>query len=182
MKTSVKSAAVLIVAVVVGVIVGALTTSAVMNARIAEIRSLRSPEGFENRMEEVLGPLDAKTREEVEAILRETRERLRELRRAQFRQVRAIMDSTRERLDPLLTEEQQTRLRDMIERDPFRRGSRDRPGPPGRRPGRRPPLSIVSRRCRAAVRIPSQRASSREGLEPTPSRVRPSSRRVNCQS
>jgi hypothetical protein len=83
--------------------------------------------------------MDAIQRQEVERILSDTRDQLHRLRRAQFEQVRAVLDSTRARLEPLLTPEQQERLQRMIERDPFRGPGRDRPGPPGRDRRRRPP-------------------------------------------
>ncbi|WP_456424618.1 hypothetical protein [Rhodocaloribacter sp.] len=142
MNARTKSALILLVTLAVGILIGSLATSAVINHRIEQLAELRRPTGFSLMLERVIRPQDETQREQIRAILEEAGARMAELRRSHFSELKSIIDSTRARLDPILTPEQKQRLEAWFSRDRKRLKTnrwRRRPGgarlrPPGPAP------------------------------------------------
>ncbi len=135
MNARTKSALMLLLTLAVGILIGSLATSAVINHRIEQLAELRRPTGFSLILERVIRPEDETQREQIRAVLEEAGARMAELRRSHFAELRTIIDSTRARLDPLLTPEQKRRLEAWFSRDRKRlKTNRWRRRPGGGRP------------------------------------------------
>ena len=95
-------------------------------------------------LERVIEPTDEAQRERIRAILEEAGTRMSELRREHFTELKTVIDSTRARLDSLLTPEQKARLEAWFARDRQRfRSDRRRRHPGGEhRPPPPPPDSL----------------------------------------
>lgn len=117
MNTRVKTILVIVITLAIGMVLGALIHGAVMRNRVKDMAfRMRSNEGFMRRMEMIIQP-DESQREALRKILRKHFQNM-----SQYQEnFRAMMDSLRTELEPILTEEQKKRL----ERGPF--------GPKGRR-------------------------------------------------
>ena len=130
MNTRIKTTLVIVITLVIGMIIGALIHGAVMRNRYRQIAfRMRTNEGFMRRMERVIQP-DESQRKALRAVLEKHFQRMSEFG-AGFQ---SMMDSLKNELDLILTEEQRERL----ERGPLGRGGRrfDRPfggKPRGRR-------------------------------------------------
>ncbi len=138
MKARTKSALLLLATLGVGVLIGALAASAVLNLRLDQLRALRERGGFTQRVEEVIQPQDEAQREAIHAVLERSHNRFRRAQQRFFAEFSANRDSLRAELAPLLTPDQQARLDEWFARD--RRGrrergrsDRDRRPPPGER-------------------------------------------------
>lgn len=127
MKIQIKTALILVVTLLIGMMLGALIHGTVMRNRIKKTAlGLRTPHSFTRRMEAMLD-LDESQREAVEDILMRHHQRMTKYRL----EVRVLMDSLQKELEPILTDEQKARLN----RPPFFRGEPGRKPPPfGRRP------------------------------------------------
>ncbi len=135
MKNQYKSVLVLVVTLFIGMILGALIHGTIMQKRIKDTAfRMRAPFGLLHILEDVVD-LDDSQQEAVREILKKHQERMSRSRR----EVRAMMDSLRKELEPILTQEQLERLNN---RPWFPRGKELPPPPfPRMRPGmrRRPP-------------------------------------------
>ncbi len=138
MKARTKSALLLLATLTVGVLIGALGASALLNQRLDQLRALRERGGFTERMEEIIQPKDEAQRAAIHAVLERTHERYMLSRRQFFAELAAGRDSLQAELAPLLTPEQQARLDEWFARDQLRRGRgrSDRRPPSGRPPPR----------------------------------------------
>jgi hypothetical protein len=117
MNVRAKSFFILAAALLIGGIVGSLATSAVHNKRWEDIRNLTSPKGFMEVMEEVIGPTDEAQRAQIQAVLIEHGDRIGTVRRSYYATLRAMSDTMRVQLAPILDEAQQGRLDDWFSRD-----------------------------------------------------------------
>jgi hypothetical protein len=132
-KVETKSAVVLLVTLVLGLILGALATGAAARQRVDELTRLRRPPGFAAHMREVIQPHSDAQWDSLRPIVEATGRRNDEIRRNMQRELRAELDSMQLRLRPLLNGEQRERLEDFARRPPP-------PGGPGMGPrGGRPP-------------------------------------------
>ena len=129
MQARTKSALFLFGALLVGGLIGALLTSAVINNRVEELQALRMRGGPGLFLERIIDPVDEAQREQIRAILSEQNERFIELRLYTAQKHLEFMDSTRQALSEVLTAEQQARLRKWAEEDRLR-GRRRGMGPP----------------------------------------------------
>lgn len=126
MKARTKSALLLVATLVIGGLIGALVTGAVVNNRLDALRGLRERGGFAERMEEVIQPRDAAQQAEIRAVLEASHERFEAMRRRHREEFRANRDSLRAELAPLLSPDQQTRLDEWFSRDRSPRRRRPR--------------------------------------------------------
>lgn len=139
MKTQWKTAAVLAGTFVLGGVLGFVLHGTFIRSDFRRhVHHMRTPEGFIHRFERVIEPTDAQ-RKEIRKILRD---HFQDMMKHQ-EQFQARMDSVRQDIDALLTEEQKQRLKhspllerkdkyDWRLRKPDRRRSEpfDRPPPP----------------------------------------------------
>ena len=138
MKARTKSALLLVATLVVGLLVGAVTTGAIVNNRLDQIRAMRSQGGFIGMLEEVIEPTDEAQRAQIRAALERSEARFSETRRECRGLYAAGRDSMRADLASVLTPAQQTRLDEWLSRDWRKRnGHRGRDGKPPKRNGHR---------------------------------------------
>lgn len=139
MKPRTKSVLALLVTLIIGVVIGALSWSTIHNQRVKKIREARSERGgFYSMVESRVAPVDPAVEEDFRRIVESYRTRLHEYYREGVRGRDAILDSMITDLDSVLTDEQTTRLRDWVHdddddddrdrdrRDDDRRGDDDR--------------------------------------------------------
>ncbi|MEZ4700225.1 MAG: hypothetical protein R2834_07850 [Rhodothermales bacterium] len=147
MTTRTTSILIILGTLVVGMAIGALATSAIMNNRLDELEALRMEGGVQAFLERGIQPTDDAQRERIRQAIEHVEFRQMVLRRDMFQQHRVLFDSLRAELDTILTDEQKSQLRDMMarEREEFRRrrGKGDMPPPyapdgPRRRGPKRP--------------------------------------------
>jgi len=132
MTTRVKSAILLVVTLIIGGVIGALLQAQLTEKRFDRIESLRSNRGLARMIERSIEFESPEQREQVLDIVDDAGKRLFENMQRNRRDARAILDSTRERLAEILTEEQMEKLEEQLTR---RREGTKR----GRRPNRHPP-------------------------------------------
>ncbi|NNF04744.1 MAG: hypothetical protein HKN17_09780 [Rhodothermales bacterium] len=117
----------LLVTLIIGVAIGALTWSTMHNQRMKQIREAREERGsFYSMVESRVAPVDPAVEEDFRRIVESYRTLLRENYRTHARGRDAILDSMITQLDSVLTDEQTTRLRDWVHRDDDERGNDDR--------------------------------------------------------
>jgi len=139
MKPRTKPALILLATLLVGILIGSLSTSAVINSRLEQITSLRTRGGFSDVLEAVIQPTDAEQKAQIRAVVERTGARMGDLYREGRKMRDAIGDSMRAELKPLLTPAQNQRLDAWFER-PHRGASNDRRrSDPEHRPDRPPP-------------------------------------------
>ena len=134
MKTEVKSAAILIATLALGMVLGMVAQGVLMRARTEQVGGLRRPPGFTAHLEAVIQPRPEQ-REAVRAILETTARRNQDIMSRAREDLRRVLDSMQLQLAPQLDDPQRERLARMSRLpDPFR------PPPPGEgRPGGPPP-------------------------------------------
>jgi hypothetical protein len=110
MSIRVKTALIIVATLLLGGLVGAFTTSRVMDQRMERLNRLRSPDGFAERMEQVIVPRNAEQQARIRVVLERTSDRFDALHRSYRSQRGATMDSMRTELAPLLAPDQQDRL------------------------------------------------------------------------
>ena len=138
MKLEVKSAAILITTLLLGIVIGLVGQGALQRARMPRGAPPPRPSGFVARMEEAL-QLRAEQQATVRPILDATADGNQRVIDAAHVQLRATLDSMSLTLAPLLDEAQRQRLAERVRElpDPFRPPPpRDGQGPP---PRDRPP-------------------------------------------
>ncbi len=128
MKIHTKTALILFVTLVLGIILGWLVGGPLLIRRdLPEHTRKGISEHFINHFEEITDP-DETQRDTVRAILESFADRFAELNVRHHSEMETLMDSLQMELSPVLTEEQLERMRDHLEPRPFgRRGP-----PPGR--------------------------------------------------
>ena len=138
MKARTKSALLLVATLVVGLLVGAVTTGSIVNNRLDQIRAMRSQGGFVGMLEQVIEPTDEAQRAEIRAVLERSEARFSEIRRECRGLYTASRDSMRADLASILTPTQQTRLDEWLSRDWRKRnGHRGRKSKSSKREGPR---------------------------------------------
>ncbi len=144
MKIEWKAALILLLTLILGGVLGAVTRTAIATRRATEIGGLRRPAGFVNHMRDVIQPKDSAQLAKVLPALEYTAARNDTIIRAAREQLRQELDSMRARVAPFLDADQQKRLEEMGRLgDPFggpggRGGRGGRGGPGGRGRGMDP--------------------------------------------
>lgn len=118
MKPRTKSVLALLVTLVIGVVIGALSWSTMHNQRMKKIREARDERGtFYSMVESRVAPVDPAVEEDFRRIVESHRTMLRENYRAHARVRDAILDTMITNLDSVLTDDQTARLRDWVHDD-----------------------------------------------------------------
>ncbi len=134
MKARTKTALLLVATLDVGGLIGAVTTGAIVNNRLDQLRALRSRGGFTGMLERVIEPTDEAQRAQIRAVLEGSEARFSEALRECRGFHSAARDSMRADLDSVLTPAQQTRLDQWLSRDRrSRNGHRGRNGKSSKR-------------------------------------------------
>ena len=134
MKARTKSALLLVATLVVGLLVGAVTTGSIVNHRLDELKAMRSRGGFTGMLERVIEPTDEAQRAQIRAVLERSEARFSETRRECRGFFATGRDSMRADLASVLTPAQQTRLDQWLSRDwRSRNGHRGRNGKSSKR-------------------------------------------------
>lgn len=105
-----KSVLILLATLLLGALLGAVLTGWWVQQRTDRIRAVRTADGFVERVLKRVEPTSAAQRDTVEVIARKRAEQLHRLRRAHRADTRAVLDSLRQDLRPVLTEEQLSRM------------------------------------------------------------------------
>ena len=138
MTASTKSAILLLATLIVGVLIGFLASSVLVNQRLAKITEMRERGGLNRVMLGVIQPVDEAQAEQIRAILEPAVEEFIQMSRETAQRRRAVMDSVKKDLEAVLTPEQQERLDMWTSRGMLPPGfDRPRRGP-NRRPFRPP--------------------------------------------
>ena len=142
MNANIKSLIMLAVTLVVGFALGLFADASLVRRRRDQIGDLRRPPGFVAHMESVIQPHSDAQRDSIRPILEKVAQANQEAVRATNVHLRAVLDSMRATLAPMLDQSQKDRLTQEVDRmpDPFRpnggRGGRGRGGPGFGRGGR----------------------------------------------
>lgn len=123
-----KSVLILLATLLLGALLGAVLTGWWVQQRTDRIRALRTADGFVERVVRQVEPTSAAQRDSVQVIARNRADQLQRLRGAHRADTRAVLDSLRQDLQPVLTEEQITRLERRLP-GRGRDGERRRPRP-----------------------------------------------------
>jgi hypothetical protein len=132
MTASTKSVLRLFSTLLIGMLLGSLITGAVNNRRMSNLAEMRSARGLAFHFEDVIRPENEEQREAIRAVLDEAAPKFSAAMQESRERMRALTDSVRAELDPLLTEEQRERLEERM-----RIGPRGAPGGPRRDDDRR---------------------------------------------
>jgi hypothetical protein len=122
-KNRLKSAGIIIVTMIIGMVLGGLITARIVHDRMDRIESVRSQRGFTRFIERSIEYESPEQREQVAKILEGTAESMFSHLRLSREQTRQILDSARVELRKVLSDEQMERLEKRL-----RRHARDRPG------------------------------------------------------
>jgi hypothetical protein len=133
MKIETKTYVIVVLTMVIGIIIGALISGAVVRHRIRRFISLGRPEHLTERIERLIEPTAAQ-RDTVHQILMEHARQFHEIHGRFENQLLALKDSLKKDLDPILTEEQKERL-ERAPRPPEHLRDRRPGGRKDRRPG-----------------------------------------------
>jgi len=125
MTASTKSVLMLLSTLLIGILLGSLITGAVNNRRMRNLAEMRSARGLAFHFEEVVQPESEEQREAIRAVLDEAAPKFSAAMQESRERMRALTDSVRAELDPLLTDEQRKRLEERM-----RIGPRGAPGVP----------------------------------------------------
>lgn len=140
MTASTKSVLMLFSTLLIGVLLGSLTTGAVNNHRMHNLAEMRSARGLAFYLEDVVQPVSEEQREAIRAVLEEAAPRFAETMVESRERMRELTDSVRAELDPLLTEDQRQRLEERMRIGRgMPHGSPGEPGLDAERRRRRPP-------------------------------------------
>lgn len=142
MKPESRSAAILLATLAIGIVLGMVGQGLLIRERTRRVEDLRRPRGFADELEQVIEPRDDTQRQAIRAILEATGHRNEAIINGAHESLRAVLDSMRTRLAPILDDRQRERL-DRMGRlpDPFHPPEGRPPGdrPPGSRPPEGPP-------------------------------------------
>lgn len=131
-----KSVLILLLTLLLGAVLGALVNAWLAHQRFDRLRSLRTEPGFIRVMERAIEPQDAAQQEAIRAVLEQTADRMNAIQRERREEMRALVDSMKAQLAPVLTERQMDRLEQRLRFGgpapdvPFRRPGFRREGPP----------------------------------------------------
>ena len=132
MNTKTKSTLVIIGALFIGIIIGAMGSTMFRRSLFEDrIARFRTPEGFTQRLIEVIQP-DSAQREAVNEIMTKHHKKILEIGRQGRELIKSHTDSLLKELEPVLRPDQLERLKERLMRRP------PRPGKPGDRFRRRP--------------------------------------------
>ncbi|MCB0279358.1 MAG: hypothetical protein KDD94_07640 [Calditrichaeota bacterium] len=122
METKSKTYLIIISTFVLGMVAGVLLAPMILGAPPPEQHSRRwdSKEGFVQRFEDFIQPTDEQ-REQVRTILEQHSLKFMRGRRQMMDQVRLDMDTLRQQLYPILTDEQKQRFEERMRHEPRRR-------------------------------------------------------------
>ena len=149
MNTKIKSGICLLTTLLIGFVIGYLTSTQVKGSRIRELRTFGSPEGFKYMMEHML-ELDEKQKDVIRPLVDEYAKKNFELMKNFRGEFSVLMKEFHKELTPYLTPKQIERLNDFGKRGREMRKngeySRRGKGRHGSRPGndsdrKRPPES-----------------------------------------
>lgn len=134
MKIETKSAAILLATLALGVVLGMLAQGTLTRDRDRRVAEVRTEPGFVSLVEEVIQPRPDQVAD-VRAVLEASARSYDSVVAASREDVRAVLDSMKVRLAPILDDRQRERLSRMANvPDPHRRPPR-----PGEAPRREPP-------------------------------------------
>jgi uncharacterized membrane protein len=140
MTLQTKSALLLGGALVTGVLLGALIVGAFVSQRVNRLDALREPTHLTRFMEDAIEPTSPAQRDSIRTVLRYRARQTAAILQDTRRDLRAVQDSLRADLRPLLSDEQLSRLRERMRMGPPGPRPRFLPGGPFIGPDRRPPL------------------------------------------
>ena len=123
-RNRIKSAVIIAVTLVIGMVLGGLITAQLAHDRMDRIAALRSQRGFARFIERSIDYESPAQQEAVHEILDRTSVRMFEHLRRSREETASILDSARDELGKVLSPEQMEHLEQKL-----RRHSRDRPGP-----------------------------------------------------
>ena len=138
MSLQTKPSLIIIGTLILGIVLGVVGSSALMRDRFQRLHDMGKPHRMSGYIIDTIGPLDPATEDTIRTILDATGKRMHEEMRAGRDQIRSIIDSTLLQIEPLLTEEQFKRAKEIIGRGP---GPHDRKGPHRRLGVRRPGMN-----------------------------------------
>lgn len=110
MTIDARSSLILLATLVLGIAIGALGAGALAQRRSEHLRELRHRGMFVDHMEQIIRPRDEAQWEAMRPILEETGRRNHALMDSTHARLEAEMERMRERLAPLLDEDQQERI------------------------------------------------------------------------
>lgn len=134
MNIKVKTALIIGITLIIGILIGALLNRALLQHRIRRAFSMQTPGFLMTLYERTIEP-DAEQSKLIREILEKHVKRMSEIRKNFHSSLQSEFESLRKELDPLLTPEQKKRLMNRVPL-PFRRFRRF---PDYRRPPRREP-------------------------------------------
>lgn len=120
-----KSILLLVSTLLLGMVLGAVVNAWLATERFERIRDLRRPGGMIQHLERIVEPTSPEQRAQIRAVFDATSAEVQALRDEHRRELRAVMDSMTVRLEPVLTDEQMSTLRDRLRIGP--RGPRAGP-------------------------------------------------------
>ena len=137
MKIEWKAALILLLTLVLGMVLGAVTRTAMATRRESEIGGVRRPAGFVNHMRDVIQPRDEAQLDKLLPALERTAARNENIVRDARDRLRIELDSMRARIAGDLDAAQNARLEELGRLgDPFGPGGRGGPGGGGGPEGR----------------------------------------------
>jgi hypothetical protein len=137
MTATSKSLVLLAATLVVGFALGLFADATLVRTRRDRIGQLRRPPGFVAHMEQVIQPHNDAQRDSIQPILEHVAQQNSQAVRDANVRLRAVLDSMRTSLAPMLDAAQRGRLATELDRipNPFRPGGRGRGGRGGPPPG-----------------------------------------------
>ena len=132
MNVKIKTSAVIIVTLLMGILLGTLISRTMMRNQFErKIHGVRNQHGFLMLLERIIEP-EEEQYEEIKDLLNKRSRQLHEVGEKSRKEIEAIMNSLRTDIEPILTKEQKERLEYRMER--FRKWGKRRPpfGKPGR--------------------------------------------------
>jgi hypothetical protein len=116
MKAKAKSFIILVVTFVLGILVGMVISTTLTRSHFrGKIDRLRTPDGFIGMYERIIIPEEAQ-QDTLRIILRQYFEKMKKQGEEGFNKFRALEDSLDQALEPMLTEEQNQRLKEHRDR------------------------------------------------------------------
>lgn len=122
MKPKTKSALVLFTTLILGVAIGVMAWSTYHNREVARARSLRTQGALSEVVSDAIGDMGVEQRALVLEIVKGVEDELTDLFHLTFRTRTTMLDSMREELNPILSEQQIDRMDAWFDRN--RRSSR----------------------------------------------------------
>jgi hypothetical protein len=134
MSNSVRAWVLLVVTLLLGIAIGVLGAGALQERRVARVNEIRRPGGFVEHVRSVIRPTSDSQWSAIRPLVQATADENMRMRRMHESALRAALDTLRTRLDPMLDDQQRSRLARFV---PPRPGGPSRPGGPGGAGGRR---------------------------------------------